>query len=251
MKIYLKSFVNQLKNYSLSLEKTSILIDKPWALIDDEFEMQKLIFKKDKTLILSKNGQVTIGRWDYFAEAKSLLIDRVTDKILCNEGFIDDGVMVLKLDGTVNRYFVLANENVIPDLDAYKYLEKLRIRKLFIIKKELLDGRIIEIKRANYAGFDSDIKIYQTVFIDGFEVEDGKYTLKEGNVSYLIKNSTIRIIYITKNYKIKNDEVLSIEQSVLGRHSGDQVFINDLPAPDGKYKLGLFKSINVKDGKII
>ena len=51
MKVYLKSIVKQLKNYSSTLDKTSILIDKPWALIDDEFETQKLIFKKDKELI--------------------------------------------------------------------------------------------------------------------------------------------------------------------------------------------------------
>lgn len=71
MKIYLKSVVNQLRNYSTTLDKTSILINKPWTLIDEEFEMQKLIFKKNKELILSKNGQVQIGSWDYFPEAKS------------------------------------------------------------------------------------------------------------------------------------------------------------------------------------
>ena len=50
--------------------------------------MQKLIFRKNKELIMSKNGQVTIGKWDYFGEAKSLLIDRGANIILCNEGFI-------------------------------------------------------------------------------------------------------------------------------------------------------------------
>jgi hypothetical protein len=31
---------------------------------------------------MSKNGQVTIGKWDYFGEAKSLLIDRGANIIL-------------------------------------------------------------------------------------------------------------------------------------------------------------------------
>ena len=93
-------------------------MDKPWALIDSDLEIQKLIFKKNNELILSKDGQVKIGKWDYFPEAKSLLIDREEDKILCNEAFIDDAVLVLKMDGTSNNYFVLANENIIPDLDA-------------------------------------------------------------------------------------------------------------------------------------
>jgi hypothetical protein len=76
MKTYLKSFVKQLKNYSESLDKISILIEKPWAMIDEELEMQKLIFRKNKDLLMSKNGKVTLGKWDYLAEAKSLLIDR-------------------------------------------------------------------------------------------------------------------------------------------------------------------------------
>ena len=147
MKIYLKSIVKQLRNYSATLDKTSILIDKPWALIDDEFEIQKLIFKKDKELILSKNGQVQIGKWDYFPEAKSLLMDRNTDKILCNEAFIDKGVLVLRLDGTDSRFFILANENVVPDLDANRYLKELRYQKLKIAETKLIDGRILEVQR--------------------------------------------------------------------------------------------------------
>ena len=54
MKTYLQNIIPQLKNFSQTLNKTAILINKPWAMIDDEFEIQKLIFKKDKELILSK-----------------------------------------------------------------------------------------------------------------------------------------------------------------------------------------------------
>ena len=67
---------------------------------------------------MSKDGQVNMGKWDYLPEAKSLLIDRGKDTILCNEGFIDEAVMILKMDGTNNNFFVLANENIVPDLDA-------------------------------------------------------------------------------------------------------------------------------------
>ena len=76
MKLFINNIVEQLINYSSTLNDTSILIDKPWALLDDKLEVQKLIFKKNKELILSKNGQVQIGKWDYFPNAKSLLIDR-------------------------------------------------------------------------------------------------------------------------------------------------------------------------------
>ena len=51
MKDYLMNISKELKNYSLSLNKTSILINKPWALLDEDNEIQKLIFKKNKDLL--------------------------------------------------------------------------------------------------------------------------------------------------------------------------------------------------------
>ena len=174
MKVYLKSIINQLKSHSLTLDKSSILIDKPWALIDEEFEMQKLIFKKNKELILSKNGQVQIGRWDYFPGAKSLLIDRISDKILCNEAFIDSGVMILRLDGTDSRFFILANENIIPDLDVNGYLKKLRNKKLKIVEIKMIDGKILEVQKKNES---EPPQIGNPVSLDAEPINDGKYQL--------------------------------------------------------------------------
>jgi len=104
MKTYLQSIVPQIQRFSQSLNKKAILINKPWAIVDSDGEIQKIIFKKNKELILSKNGQVTEGKWDYFPEAKSLLIDRGTDKILCNEAYIDEAVLIMKLDGRLINF---------------------------------------------------------------------------------------------------------------------------------------------------
>lgn len=147
MKLYLKSVVGQLRKFSATLDKTAILVDKPWAMVDEEQQMQKLIFKKNNELILSRNGQVQIGRWEYLPEAKSILIDRGKDKILCNEAFIDKGIMVLRLDGTENQFYILTNENIVPDLDAFRYLKELRYQKLKIIERCLVDGRILEVQQ--------------------------------------------------------------------------------------------------------
>ncbi|MDZ7848159.1 MAG: hypothetical protein U5L96_16180 [Owenweeksia sp.] len=196
MKVYLKSIAKQLRNYSLSLDKASILIDKPWALIDEEYEMQKLIFKKNKELILSINGKVQEGKWDYFPEAKSLLIDRNKDKILCNEAFVDKGVMILKLDGTENRFFILANENIVPDLDANRYLKELRYQKLKISEAELNDGRTLEVQRKYEYG---EPQLGNSVSVDAEPVEDGKYQLADNNKYFEIKKGRIfKILTETK-----------------------------------------------------
>ena len=72
------------------------------------------------------------------------------------------------------------------------------------------------------------------------------------DLTFLVKDSRIYHIYSIYNYELKNGLILSIEQrSSISRHSGDKVYINNLPAPDGKYKLGVFSSIKVKDGQIV
>jgi hypothetical protein len=249
MKIYLKSIVNQLRNFSSSLDKTSILIDKPWALIDDEFEMQKLIFKKDKELILSKNGQVQIGKWDYFPEAKSLLIDRNTDKILCNEAFIDKGVLVLRLDGTDNRFFVLANENIVPDLDANRYLKELRFQKLKIEEIKLVNGRILEVQRAN----DWQPPLIGNRVTENAEpVEDGYYQLEKQNKFYEIRRGHIFKILTETRYTDPNGQEIIIKQQDNSKIKyGDIVYIFGEKVENGIIDFTESKVIVVREGIII
>ncbi len=249
MKAYLQHIVSDLKNFSKSLDKKAILIDKPWALIDSDFEVQKLIFKKNNELIMSKDGQVVIGKWDYLPEARSILIDRGKDKILCNEGFIDEGVMILKKDGTKNNFFVLANENIVPDLDAYRYLKELRDRKLNITTWKLADGRTLEVLR--------DIGDYETrvgnrVTIEAEEIIDGVFKVEDSARKYIIKNSRILEILNEVTYKTKDGIEIMVEQKYSHIYrKGDRVWINSKNAPDGKYKIIEASNIEVKDGKIL
>lgn len=250
MKEFLKHIVVDLKNISKSLDKKSILIDKPWALIDSDFEMQKLIFKKNNELIMSKDGNVTMGKWEYLAEAKSILIDRGKDKILCNEAFIDEGVLILKVDGIRSEFFVLANENIIPDLDAYSYLKKLRYEKLIIVTRKLLNGKTLEIilNKSDYGEPGRG----NLVSIDAESLEDGDYQDFDEIKKYVIKNNKIMEILHRRVIITRNKLKLEIDQSNEGGYSfNDRVWIDSKPAPDGEYKLGFLKgSIIIKDGLI-
>ncbi|MCW3789667.1 hypothetical protein [Plebeiibacterium sediminum] len=248
MKIFLQNTVKGLRNFSKSLDRNSILVDKPWALIDSDFEIQKLIFKKNKELIMSKDGQVNMGKWDYLPEAKSLLIDRGKDTILCNEGFIDEAVMILKMDGTNNNFFVLANENIVPDLDAYAYLRNLRRQKLKIVTKNLTDGKNLEILPEDEY---SDPEVGNSVTIDAEEISDGVYISKKPRVKYIIKNSIIMSIIHEVIYKTKNGGEIMVEQMDQYSYSkGEQVWVNGIQAEDGEYSVIGGRNIIVKDGKI-
>ncbi len=247
MKIYLKGIVDQLRNFSATLDKTSLFIDKPWALIDEDYEMQKLIFKKNKDLIFSKNGQVQVGKWDYFPVAKSLLIDRNKDIILCNEAFIDKGVMILRLDGTDNRFFLLANENVVPDLNTHRYLKELRYKKLKISETKLIDGKILEVQSEALWPLIGDI-----VTIEAEPVFDGRYQLAKKNEYWEIKKGRIfKILTETKYTNPDGQEILIQQQSNWRIKKGDYVFINGKQVDNAIINFSKLKNLIVKEGIVI
>jgi hypothetical protein len=248
IKIELISIVKQLKNHTASLEKSNIFIDKPWTIIDGDNEIQRLIFKKDKTLILSKNGQAQIGKWDYFPEAKSLLIDRISDKILCNEAFIDEGVLILKLDGTDNQFFTLANENVIPNLDISQYLYNIRNEKLFFSSQKLVDGTILDIQRKDLY---TSIAEGDKVSINDKNIPDGMYPIDDKIKIYEIKNNEIIQIFTVKNYYTANKKEITVHQKKYWEiYEGDNVFINSETATDQLIRLKNGRSLLIVDGKI-
>lgn len=248
MKIYLQNIVKDLKQFSESLDKQTMLINKPWALIDSELGIQKLIFKKNKELILSKDGQVTEGKWDYFPEAKSLLIDRGFDKILCNETYIDDSILVLKMDGKKDDFFVLANENNLPDLDAYAYLRSLYYDKYGIQATPLADDRNIQIKPNN----NNSIGSGSTVTIDDLKAPDGIYITKDGTQKIIVLDNKIVAIAYLKKYKLDNGEVIIIEHKNLSLiEVGCSISINNQSIPNGEYLIeNGYKKLYVFDNLI-
>lgn len=248
MNIYLKSIVRQLKNHSATLERTSIFLDKPWALIDDDLEMQKLIFKGNKELILSKNGQVQMGKWDYFPEAKSILIDRGNnDRILCNEAFIDKGVMILRKDGTDNNFFILANENIVPDLDANRYLKELRYQKLKILETKLVDGRVLEVQR-EYDDWHIP-EVGSPVTEEAEPIEDGKYQLENMRQYFEVKEGRIFKILTEKTYtNPQGQEIVIQQQDNTKITQGDYVFMFGILVENGIIDFSKSKNLIVKDG---
>lgn len=249
MKTYLQNIVPQLKNFSLSLDKAAILINKPWAFIDDEGEVQKLIFKKNKELILSKNGKVTEGKWDYFPEAKSLLINRGTDKILCNEVFIDEGVLIMKLDGTNNQFFVLSNENIVSNLDVIGYLNSLRRKKLDLYPRTLSDGRVLEIYynyNASRYGRGSQVSI------DAEPINDGKYKLAKSNEYIVVEKNAILKILTEVKYTNPDGKDIYIQQHGDNKaKEGDYVFIDGVQVQDETVNFSKSKNLIVFNGEIV
>jgi hypothetical protein len=183
------------------------LVDKPWALIDDSGEVQKLIFTKDNRLILSRNGVVSTGSWEYFPAAKVLLIDRVTDKILLKEQYIDENVMLLKRDGTQDDYYALANEMTIPDYNIPLYLNDLRCKEFQIKEVEILGGKTIQIYDSKHLDLD-----YDHIYFVGKKILEIDNTLNPCNLAdgYYVSLNKRNTIYVENSHITKKTDNLTL-----------------------------------------
>ncbi|WP_435254916.1 hypothetical protein [Tenacibaculum sp. A30] len=122
MKDYITNWVYEIQHLSLKLNKLSKIYNQPWITIDDTNDFVKLIFQRNQKLIISKDGKVTDGYWELVSYSNSILLEINKEKRLYNNLFIDKGIMIFKLDGSSTNLFVLANQNIIPDLDISSYL---------------------------------------------------------------------------------------------------------------------------------
>ncbi len=84
-------------------------------------------------------------------------------------------------------------------------------------------------------------------------LKQGKYIFENNPTSILIVKelSEVEAFYTILSYSQKDGSELIIHSKPIdGIVSGCKVFINDVPAPDGRYSVGWFKSINVKNGLV-
>ncbi len=133
MESIIENTLSQIQIYSQELKNINKIIGHPWIEIndnddnDDIAQKRVLIFrKKNHELLISENGNVIKGKWEFLIQNKSLLLEEGSVTNMFNQCFIDDSVIILKKDGTDN-YLLLVNENKIKEKitsDILKNLEK-------------------------------------------------------------------------------------------------------------------------------
>ncbi len=118
---YLESILPKILSYSQKLDKLALLLNELWVVTGDDSKRMKLIFKADGEVVISENGDVQFGKWELLNRASSILIKYEKSAKLYNHAFFDEGILALKLDGSTD-FFILANQNRIPDLNVAGYL---------------------------------------------------------------------------------------------------------------------------------
>lgn len=249
----IKDYLNKITVHSESLSRTEKYINKPWVHIDSSGNYHKYIFNPDGDLFMSFNGKVEIGKWKYLSEANLIFIDRLTDKIFLKQFFFDESVMILKIDGVNDELFILANENIIPDLDVTKYLSSLNfeIKDLgssVFYDKKIINGDILRINRSEL----NSTKIGMPVLLIDKYAPDGEYfassELDNKLVGYQIEDSKIKALFWLVTYKTSKGIFKIYQKNEYAFSFGDAVLLNNSPAPNGKYKLQFMVYIYVDNG---
>ncbi|WKN33120.1 hypothetical protein PZB74_07155 [Porifericola rhodea] len=248
LKDYIKKVFPGILEFSISLDKTSSILDKPWVVAGIDQAKEKYIFKKNHELLISREGKVEMGKWEFLDEAHSFLIRRESGSFLYNKGYLDKAVLILKVDGRESDYLTLANENVLPDLDVRGYLEKIRYRKHNILKLELEDGSFVEVER----DYDTSFPIVgnRISLAGGLAIPPGKYRLKNDQQILEVAKGKIRSILQLQQYNYNNRLIEIEQQDPEDINEGDYVTVNGLAPLSGVYLLSKRRFISVHNGKV-
>ena len=110
MKTFLLDIFPKIQKYSMKLDDLTLLTNQHWVVIDEIKNSKNVyIFRAKNELLISQNGKVEKGKWEYLGN-KSLLIDKGNESYLFKHGFFDENILALKVDSS-EEYAVFVNEN--------------------------------------------------------------------------------------------------------------------------------------------
>ena len=109
MKSFLLDIIPKIQKYSEKLDNLTLLTNQHWVIIDNiESNKGVYIFRTNGELLISMNGKVTKGKWEFLGN-NTLLVDHSDESYLFKHGFFDENILALKIDG-LNEYTLLVNE---------------------------------------------------------------------------------------------------------------------------------------------
>ncbi len=143
MKTFISDIIPKIQKYSHKLDDLALLTNHHWVVVDEIKKIKNVyIFRKNNELLISTNGEVDKGKWEYLGN-NSLLIDKNEKSYLFKHGFFDENVLALKIDGK-EEYAFLINENRYDgELNSFS-------RVIEFINKKYLEPSVISATEADY-----------------------------------------------------------------------------------------------------
>lgn len=269
MQNYLSNILNKIQQFNSRLDNKSVLTDKQWVVIDDDFNNKKVyIFRTNGELLVSTNGDVHKATFEVL-NFGNVLIEDVSKSYLYNHGFLDTEILILRKDGSKDFFTFVSHElyaNSVQDTSQlaeylqYKYLTEKRTQINIKEEQSSTIKNSIENKFLTEVLDGTEIYIEKNILREGLTVVDEKnkklkngiYRLKE-NKSIVVENGIINSIYYISRYDVKEIGEIIIEQKDANApEKGDKAFHqNWSELEDGEYRLSWIETIYVQGGRVI
>jgi hypothetical protein len=204
---YIKNIIPRIQRYSKDLSKIENFIDKNWIFIDENGKNHEYLFLRDKRLIMTLGSITKEGSWELLPTGQLLITRDTNDLVKLENMFVEQALLVLKKSATDDIPFVLINKQLIPDLDAVKYLEKFEHKK-YIEDVPLTEQKYRLFKSgeifAPNAYVGKIIKTFDDVIFNGTYKTTDDYTEKY----IIIENNKITRIYFHEKYRYNNQDLV-------------------------------------------
>ena len=160
MKTFLFNSLNRFRRYSKELDTMAeirkCLCDKAWQVFNNSGDKEVYIFQEDGRLIISINGNITRGSWEYLSVNNSIAISASNQAYMVHPAFLDNILFALQVDGTENYAFLIDQQNAhnfapksLDDLHRYFRLKEQKRIEEENRKRE--EQRLAELKRIEEA----------------------------------------------------------------------------------------------------
>ena len=124
METNLSVLIPRVRKLSQKFDNTSLILSHHWVLVDKINSKKKLyIFRKNKELLISEDGQVDIASWRYLGK-NTLLVENNTVKNLYKHGFFDQNLIAIKIRDDENYSFFVDEEKFDHGLNSENKIAK-------------------------------------------------------------------------------------------------------------------------------
>lgn len=217
MKTYIAEIIPRLIRFSKKLDDLTKLTNQHWVSLSEIEDSKKVyIFRDNNQLIISDNGIVEKGSWEFLGN-NTILLETKKISLLLKHGFFDENIIALKIDST-DSYIFFVNENKYDfELnsidDVLSFLEKkyLNENNIFgddsnekMLKLSIPEYKILSITEKRVL-FQLRTKVFKIQFSDG-KIGEIFLNVKNNEAYFKVKSEnsflTDYYYYINFDYSI-------------------------------------------------